>query len=355
MPFNKLRRRLAIYSGRTRERSGVLLLDWRRYMKATESPGGDWVGLCNRYERLLPAPDGRGVLCDWPWSSELHAPKLFPGLGRRLMLRAFSDYPIALQDGPAPSSMSEPPQVSFIIGHRGTARLPHLLLTLQSIAAQCDVRFECIVVEQSLTPEVKSALPSWVRYIHTPLPYADMPYCRSWTFNVGAKAARGGLLVLHDNDMLIPRAYAAQLLAAAGKGYEVINLKRFVFYLKKQHSLRVFSQGASLNEEPPETIVQNLEGGGSVAIDRDAYFAIGGFDEQFIGWGGEDNEFWERAKTRAVWPYAYLPIVHLWHEAQPGKRAVNGNGLYTADLIERQAAIPPEVRIEELRARLLPS
>jgi GT2 family glycosyltransferase len=72
-------------------------------------------------------------------------------------------------------------------------------------------------------------------------------------------------------------------------------------------------------DEAPETIVQNLEGGGSVAIIREAYERIGGMDESFIGWGGEDNEFWERAQTCKVWPYGCLPLVHLWHPSQPGK------------------------------------
>ncbi len=67
--------------------------------------------------------------------------------------------------------------------------------------------------------------------------------------------------------------------------------------------------------------MQNLEGGGSIAVDREVYFALGGFDEEFFGWGGEDNEFWERALTRPVYNYGYLPLFHLWHRSQPEKRA----------------------------------
>jgi hypothetical protein len=42
-------------------------------------------------------------------------------------------------------------------------------------------------------------------------------------------------------------------------------------------------------------------------------------DESFVGWGGEDNEFWERAQGLRVWPWTNLPLIHLWHDAQPGK------------------------------------
>lgn len=335
-----------------RHKLGAIAYDLPRFVRAMmpgraiSSDAAAWVYYCNRDERLLVAPGRQGVACDWQWTSDLHIAKVFPSLGLRLMKRALTDWPITLQ--PEPEGQTAPPDISFIIGHRGQARLPHLLLTLQSLAAQSQVAYECIVVEQSAVPEIQSALPTWVRYVHTPLPQADMPYCRSWTFNVGAKLACGKLLVLHDNDMLVPNQYAAELLARYEEGYEVINLKRFVFYLAEAHTLRMFSTNTLLSTVAPEVIVQNLEAGGSIAIARDAYFAIGGFDESFIGWGGEDNEFWERATTRHLWPYGYLPIVHLWHAAQPGKHDVQRQ---TAELLERLSAIPASERIASLVAQ----
>lgn len=80
--------------------------------------------------------------------------------------------------------------------------------------------------------------------------------------------------------------------------------------------------------------------------------AIGGFDEEFIGWGGEDNEFWDRCLTRKTWEWTYLPIVHVWHEPQQGKRAVKGLGANTAELTAKRRAIPPAERISELVARV---
>ncbi len=74
--------------------------------------------------------------------------------------------------------------------------------------------------------------------------------------------------------------------------------------------------------------MQNAEAGGSIALSRDAFHAIGGYDESFVGWGGEDNEFWERAQTRRVWPYGYLPFVHLWHAPQPEKLQPSRRGAF---------------------------
>ena len=74
-----------------------------------------------------------------------------------------------------------------------------------------------------------------------------------------------------------------------------------------------------LVDESPDYIVQNLEAGGSMAITKEAYFRIGGMDEEFIGWGGEDIEFWERCSLLNRWIWGYEPIIHLWHRSQPLK------------------------------------
>jgi GT2 family glycosyltransferase len=135
-------------------------------------------------------------------------------------------------------------------------------------------------------------------------------------------------------------------------GFDVVTLKRFIFYLDASSSQYVFDQGCKgLKRVEVETVLANALGGGSVAIAKDAYKSIGGFDEEFNGWGGEDNEFWDRCLTRKVYDYAYLPVVHLWHEAQPGKRTIDGNGLFTAELTKSRRSMPPANRIAELTAR----
>lgn len=323
---------------------GVMLREWPRYRHLLGASGSSYLALCNRNERLEVAPGGKGYRCDWQWTSDLHAPKILPSLGTSLMKRALDEHPV--RRAAMPERIGEPPDVTFVIGHRGVDRLPLLLATLESIAGQKNVSIECLVVEQDSQNRIGAELPSWVRHIHTPPPAADMPYCRSWTFNVGARNARGAVLVLHDNDMVVPADYTARLLEHVVDGYEAVNLKRFGFYLSEKHTDSVLSGRAGLTDQPPQSIVQNLEGGGSVAITRAAYERIGGFDESFVGWGGEDNEFWERAQTLRVWPYAYMPIVHLWHAPQAGKYGPDNP---TLNRYQALAAIPASGRIAQLR------
>ncbi|MDM8553603.1 galactosyltransferase-related protein [Desulfococcaceae bacterium HSG7] len=335
-----------------KQKIGVLLFDWLKYeIKLNEIVKGHsyhpaWIEICNRAECLEMAPQNQGVRCLWKWTSELHAAKVFPSFGLRLMRRALHDWPIQFRN--EPDLNSDNIEISFIIGHKGISRLPNLLSVLKTIAAQQDVAFECIVVEQSEQPEIKQHVPEWVRYIHTLPKYAAMPYSRSYAFNAGARIAKGTLLILHDNDMLIPYNYAAQLIEKHNQGYEVINLKRYIFYMNQGNSDKITSFSKIDLRNAPETIIQNLEAGGSIAITKQAYFNIGGFDESFIGWGGEDNEFWERAQNCSVWPFTYLPLVHLWHTPQVGKVNNKNNNI---DLYQELSAIPIGQRIKELKSR----
>jgi hypothetical protein len=326
--------------------AGALVYDWPGFERRLRGFGArrgqpePWLGARNRSDRL--SADVRGFRCEWRFAHELHIANVLPSTGRRLMRVALGRWPVTFADAPRRIG---PPSASFVIGHRGIERLPHLLATLRSIAGQ-SVPVECVVVEQSREPEVAALLPGWVRYVHTPLLQHGLPYCRSWALNAGAGHANSDVLILHDNDFLVPDAYAAEAVARVGEGWKFANLKRFVFYLTADESGRVFVTGSL--RPAIATVVQNLHGG-SIVAHRAAYEAIGGFDESFIGWGGEDNDFWDRAATTGrVYDFGYLPMVHLYHEDQPGKRSRDTAAIARYAALE---AIPPRERIAHLLAR----
>jgi len=302
-----------------RQKAGAVVYDWPRYVRSMARRGA-WVTYRNRSETLTIDPRSGGARCEWVFTSELHIANVYPATGRWLLRRATAEWPILFAERPMQSAE---PRVSFIIGHRGETRFPHLLKTLDSIAAQRGVGIECIVVEQSEAPLVRGRLPDWVVYVHQPIGSNSEPYNRSRTFNEGVRHARAPLFVLHDNDFLVPADYAAELARRHDLGSEVIDLKRFMFYIKEEDVTRVL-QSSTLPSLTPLHVIQNLLGGGSLAADRRAYSELGGFDESFVGWGGEDNEFWDRAMKRRVDAFATMPLVHIWHEAQPEKKAKLG-------------------------------
>jgi hypothetical protein len=242
-----------------------------------------------------------------------------------------------------PLSVSGEPAVSFLIGHRSLDRLPQLLATLRSIAGQRDVAVECVVVEQSARAEIESKLPRWVRYVHVPTD-PERSYCRSATFNAGAAIARGPILILHDNDMLVPERYAAEVASRVRQGWRFVDPKRFIFYVNEDDT-RSFLDGGVLRPDFATRVAQNLRGG-SVAAVAQAFFAIGGFDEEFVGWGGEDLEFWERASAHGgACAFGHLPLIHLWHPPQKGKEQPDAPSVQRYSSVR---GIPPAERIRRL-------
>jgi N-terminal domain of galactosyltransferase len=335
-----------------RQRLGALLLDMPRYiwnMCRVQFPRTHptWVHIRNRNEGLIASRQGIGVKCDWQWTSELHLANVFPVFGKWLCRRTLRDFPIVLSESPHDNCIREKADVCFAIGHRGRDRLPLLLRTLESIAGQKSCAVECIVVEQDNEQRIRDHLPKWVSYLHTPPPKSDMPFSRAWAFNVAARAARSECLIFHDGDMLVCRDYAKFVLEYHQRGFAFINLKRFIFYLSMVHSKRLLKSGQLHFGSAPEAVVQNLEAGGGFGADKSAFWEIGGFDERFVGWGGEDNELWERAQTQQVYSFGFLPVIHLWHAPQQERYMESESS--AKELFRRLTKEPVSERIRKLK------
>lgn len=326
-----------------REFTGVIIQDWLRYQCCLLGKKDNYLQLRNRLERIAPGPDNLGYVCLWPYTSRLHAPLVLPSLGKRLLEICVSKSTFKQQEDKKENSDV---QMSVLIGHRGLERLPLLLATIRSIAAQIDVSLECIVIEQDQNSIIKEHLPKWVRHVF--LKTVSHSYNRSAGFNFGARCARGSILLLHDNDMLIPNTYCRNIISLARKGYEAINVKRYIFYLTRSHSEKVLESINNILTDAPDYIVQNLEAGGSMAITRNAYFEIGGMDEEFIGWGGEDIEFWQRCSLLKRWIWGYEPIIHLWHQSQPLKEIKDNPNIMRIKILDRLNLVD---RINLLNAR----
>jgi predicted glycosyltransferase involved in capsule biosynthesis len=55
--------------------------------------------------------------------------------------------------------------------------------------------------------------------------------------------------------------------------------------------------------------------GGLFLIQRELLLRLGGFDERFRGWGGEDNAMTRKLKRARIqaWQSVGPPALHLWH------------------------------------------
>jgi hypothetical protein len=211
-----------------------------------------------------------------------------------------------------------------------------------------DVACEIVVIDQGPAPGPEK-LPKHVKYGFLDGAALAPGWRKAWGYNVGAGLASAGILVFHDGDICVPEQYARELLRSFGSSDTgAASLQRFLFYLDREASERC-QFGDSLPEGLAPALVRQNWKGGTIALRRDAFARIGGFDEGFVGWGGEDDEFFDRCALVGHQRSGYLPFLHLWHPPQAESRsAMNVN---TSQVLPRRLAIPSGARANELRAR----
>lgn len=125
--------------------------------------------------------------------------------------------------------------------------------------------------------------------------------------------------IRHHVDVGQPEWAFASCLPAGSSKTKRRTCTRFIFFYGERDAHERIAADAILRDHLITRVTQNLHGG-TVAATREALFDVGGFDEDFVGWGGEDLEFWERAGAHGrAYGYGYLPFIHLWHAAQEGK------------------------------------
>ncbi len=306
--------------------------------------GRNWLDLKNRHELISIDPVSKGRICHWADSSALTVARVFPHVGARILHESLKRWPVTLNPDSGFQTTPSSPDVSFVIGVRGTRRLDQFRTVIRSLSNQQGVSTEIIVVEQSVTRDFESVVPTHARYVHTPLLHPQMPFNRSWALNAGANVANGRILVLHDADMVVPAGFAAAIHETIRGNVEALRLPRFIFYLDRPSSELVQQTGRFDGVQKVDRIVQNNPT--PMAITRDAYRRIGGHDESFYGWGGEDNEFLDRVRTLNLSEGAFLPVFHLWHEEAP-----NRSGDRNAAYLQKCLCTPATQRIDLLASR----
>ncbi len=335
-----------------KEIAGVLFKDSSRYLpalygskrKRTDTNEPLWTRLRNRNEQLLINPHGAGVKCDWQWSSSLHATKIMKSWGSKLFQRAFEDWAIEFQNLNETKNI---PDISVIFAHAGTERVPQLSRVIHSVGGQRDVDIECLVVDLSVE-SIGNLLPPGVCYEHVETSHLKPGWRKSWAYNIGARMAHGKILLFHDGDICMPASYCKTVHKTLIKdGYEVASLQRFLFYLNQKTSKHI-QQTEKLPCSVPETILQNWKGG-TIAILKEKFFEIGGYDEGFVDWGGEDTEFYDRCQTLNHMEFGTVPFIHLWHQPQTGRRVATNPNIET--VLPWRNSLSRKDRCDELQQR----
>lgn len=281
-----------------------------------------WLDLRNRNETLVVGSDANARECGWLHSSWLTVARVFPETGARLYAHCFAEWPFALEQRPSSENPVPRPSVSIVIPYAGSGRSRSFDAVLSAFLAQADVRPEIVVAEYAERPEIADRLPPGIRHVRVPPRAGERGFSRARTLNAGAAAASGRYLVLHDADIVVPRTYLAAIAARLDAGWEALQPLRFLFYLGETDSRQFIAASGAFKPRSVDKIRQNFSGG-SLAITREAYVEVGGHDEDFSGWGAEDQEMLDRLATRRMFRGGIAPAVHLWHP--PQARGGDGN------------------------------
>lgn len=215
-------------------------------------------------------------------------------------------------------------KASYLITFRdgdGT-RLPLLHTVLSSLAPM--PQLEVIVVEQDAAPCVDAgSLPANARSVFVS---NDGPFNKSWGLNVAARQAACDVLVTGDADMLLPADALTRALAACARHYDAVNPYSNLVDLTEEETQAVLAgrldpvrvrRGRLEDRRPRGEHICFC--GGICVFRRDVYFALGGMDERFLGWGGEDDAMSTDLQryTARLGVQRDTVAWHLWHPRDP--------------------------------------
>lgn len=142
---------------------------------------------------------------------------------------------------------------------------------------------------------------------------------RSWGYNCGVNIVKQTKIILADNDVILNHN----------------NLKKGLEHLNEYDIVKPFNKTYDLDQKQTLDYIENnifpsdidqykqrfyvVTAGGLMMIRKNTFLQIGGYDERFEGWGGEDDEM-----TIRIWNYlnnnhyTYYQfdgnLLHLYHD-----------------------------------------
>ena len=208
--------------------------------------------------------------------------------------------------------MKQPYVFTFVIGYRHKPdRLNLLRRTLDWINGFAGA--EVIVVEQDKHSKISNL---GLRCKHIFIK-SKMPYNRSWAFNVGLKYAKSNIIVCGDSDLIMhPDDFIKGLQAL--QEFEMVSPYNSVVDLTPEESTLPLDQILKINRPGRgENDNQKINISGGIAMFRkDALLRIGGWNQNILGWGGEDDFQTIKVKNFLTWSELTSKCYHLFHNRE---------------------------------------
>ncbi|MFH9402316.1 glycosyltransferase [Streptomyces sp. NPDC017638] len=207
----------------------------------------------------------------------------------------------------------------------GGPRTRNLLACLRALADQEDApAHQVTVVECDSGPRSRDLLDGVVdRYVLAP---KDGLFNKAWTVNVGVveatrplPAGRAVQVCVLDADILVDRHFVARNTARLADGGHGAHLPfRWSLSLDGPSTARAIGLRTEAGAaDVPGSVLRGLllrePPGGCVWVRSDVFHAVGGFDERYEGWGGEDDDVVARLAAAAPLRRYDDALLHLDH------------------------------------------
>lgn len=245
-------------------------------------------------------------------------------------------------------------------------RLDMLPACLDSLRESKADFHEVVIADDGSSIEVVNSLQELIKQYDFPIVHAWHPRQgsrRSATRNNGIRHAKGEYLIFVDADFALLPGTVRSHIEAAEQGHFAAGRCK---YTTEEQCREILAEGATallleriyaeLSDKPIEkehrrfircSLLRRLRlvpprkvsfGGHFFAFKRDIE-AINGYDENFVGWGGEDTDFamrMVRAGFRGTSVIKSARVLHMWHPSEmAGKHWKDGGnmGYYSRQFI----------------------
>ena len=199
---------------------------------------------------------------------------------------------------------------TYVIGYRHKAdRLQNLRRVLDWINGFGGV--EVLLIEQDKHSKI-SHLNLKAKHIFIK---SNMPYNKSWSFNVAMKNAKSNIIVYGDADLIMrPEDFINGLKMV--EHYDMVNPYKSVIDLSVMETGLQLEDLIKVNRPGRgETDHQKVPLCGGICIfRREAIYKIGGWNEEFIGWGAEDDFQSIKVRQFLNWVELESKCYHLYHD-----------------------------------------
>ncbi len=229
-------------------------------------------------------------------------------------------------------------------------RLDLLPACLDSLRGSSSEFNEVVIADDGSSADVVENLQKLIRKYDFPIIHAwhsRQGPRRSATRNNGMRHASGDYLIFIDADFaLLPGAIHSHV-AAAKPGYFAAGRCK---YTTEEQCRKILAEGASeslleatyaeLSDEPIEkehrrfirysflrkfllAPARKVVFGGHFSAFKKDIEAVNGYDENYVGWGGEDVDFASRMVRRGFRGTSVIKtarVLHLWHASEMGVR-----------------------------------